>query len=68
MNFYDPTGRPQITVTLLGCGTRPAEGERQALLRVETRFRVIRILYLPLTRSWLQSGVSSKESSGASGS
>jgi hypothetical protein len=28
----------------------------------------IRILYLPLTRSWLQSGVSSKESSGASGS
>ena len=52
----------------LGCGTRPAEGERQALLRVETRVRVIRILYLPLTRSWLQSGVSSKESSGASGS
>jgi hypothetical protein len=52
----------------LGCGTRPAEGERQALLRVETRVRVIRILYLPLTRGWLQSGVSSKESSGASGS
>jgi hypothetical protein len=40
----------------------------QALLRVKTRVRVIRILYLPLTRSWLQSGVSSKESSGASGS
>jgi hypothetical protein len=52
----------------LGCGTRPTEGERQALLRVETRVRVIRFLYLPLTRSWLQSGVSSKESSGASGS
>jgi hypothetical protein len=41
---------------------------RPALLRVKTRVRVIRILYLPLTRSWLQSGVSSKESSGASGS
>ena len=35
----------------LGCGTRPAEGERQALLRVETRVRVIRILYLPVTRN-----------------
>src|SRR4051812_34698520 len=52
----------------LGRGTRPAEGERQALLRVKTRVRVMRILYRPLTSSWLQSGVSSKESSAASGS